>query len=334
VKFAVKAAAVAVGMLTAVLTAGCGAYAASAATVGAAGAPASNPPQVTVRTCAAYGVRAIEHHITVTRRPAQCRGLSQAEVNQAVATAVLRVAGSAPKAVRRRREAEAARYLDHLVTALPPGVSAVPAESPASAGGRDLAMSIAALIAWLVAASSGGYVLGSWMARGGTLRRGADSDGGSGRGGSGDADGASVGSPPIVIIGHFGLALSGLVVWVAYLVTGWSALAWAAVVVLLPVAGLGMATLFVGLPGRGPAAPAAAAASAASTASTGAGGVGGAGSIRADPGGTPATLVGTRGTGTVSVRTRLSPLIVAGHGALAVTTIVLVLLAALGAAAH
>ena len=321
-KFAVKAAAVAVGMLTAVLATGYGAYAASAATVGAVGAPASNPPQVTVRTCAAYGVRAIEHHITVIRKPAQCRGLSQAEVNQAVATAVLRVAGSAPKAVRRRREAEAARYLDHLVTALPPGVSAVPAESPAPAGGRDLAMSIAALIAWLVAASSGGYVLGSWMGRGGTLRRGAD---------SGDADGASVGAPPIVIIGHFGLALSGLVVWVAYLVTGWSALAWTAVVVLLPVAGLGMATLFVGLPGRGPAAPAAAAASAGIT---DAGGVGGAGSIRADPGGTPATLVGTRGTGTVSVQTRLSPLIVAGHGALAVTTIVLVLLAALGAAAH
>jgi hypothetical protein len=327
VKFAFKAAAVAVGVLTPVLAAGGGAYAASAATAGAAGAPASNPPQVTVRTCAAYGVRAIEHHITVTRRPAQCRGLSQAEVNQAVGTAVLRVAGSAPKAIRRRREAEAARYLDHLVTALPPGVSAVPAESSTSASGRDLAMSIAALIAWLVAASSGGYVLGSWIARGGTLRRGADS----GHEGSGDAGGASVGAPPIVIIGHFGLALSGLVVWVAYLVTGWSALAWAAVVVLLPVAGLGMATLFVGLPGRSPAAPVAAASSAGST---GAGGAGGAGSIRADPGGTPATLVGTRGTGTMPVRARLSPLIVAGHGALAVTTIVLVLLAALGAAAH
>lgn len=310
-KFATKTAAVAAGMLTAALATVGGAYAASAATVGSAGARAGHP-QVTVGTCTAFGIRAIEHHITVTRRPAQCRGLSQAEVNQAVATAVLRVGGSAPKAVRRRREAEAARYLDHLVTALPPGVSSVPDQSSASASGRDLPMSIAALIAWLVAAGAGGYVLYSWMSHGSRLRRGAGSSG---------AD--SVGVPPIVIIGHFSLALSGLAVWVAYLVTGWSALAWAAVVVLLPVAGLGMATLFVGLPGRrsGPVAETGSA--------EGAAGAGSAGTSAAQ-----VTLVGARGTGTVSVRARLSPLIVFGHGALAVTTMVLVLLAALGAAAH
>jgi hypothetical protein len=97
-------------------------------------------------------------------------------------------------------------------------------------------MSLAALIAWLVAAGSGGYVLGSWIARGGTLRR--------------RAPGTGTGSPPAMLFGHFGLALSGLVIWVAYLVTGWAALAWVAVAVLLPVAGLGMATLVTGLPGR------------------------------------------------------------------------------------
>jgi hypothetical protein len=316
VKFATKTAAVAAGMLTAALAAGCGGYAASAAsaaTVGAVGARAGHPAQVTERTCTAFGIRAIEHHILVTRRPAQCRGLSQAEVNQAVATAVLRVAGSAPKAVRRRREAEAARYLDHLVTALPPGVSSVPGQSPGSASGRDLPMSIAALIAWLVAASSGGYVLKSWLAHGGSLRRGVASSG---------ADSAGV--PPVVIIGHFSLALSGLAAWVAYLITGWSALAWAAVVVLLPVAGLGMSTLFVGLPGLRRAGPVAA---------TG-GAEGGTGAGNAGTSAAQATLVGARETGMVSVRARLSPLIVFGHGALAVTTMALVLLAALGAAAH
>jgi hypothetical protein len=312
VKFAAKTAAVAVGMLTVGLGAGCGGYAASAATVGPVGARAGHSAEVTERTCTAFGIRAIEHHITVTRRPAQCRGLSQAQVNQAVATAVLRVAGSGPKAVRRRREAEAARYLDHLVTALPPGISSVPGQSSASAGGRDLPMSIAALVAWLVAATSGGYVLKSWMAHGGTLRRGVASSG---------AD--SVGVPPIVIIGHFCMALSGLVVWVAYLITGWSALAWAAVAVLLPVAGLGMSTLFVGLPGR----------RAEAVAATG-GAEGGTGAGSAGTSAAQATLVGARETGTVSVQARLSPLIVFGHGALAVTTMALVLLAALGAAAH
>jgi hypothetical protein len=55
-----------------------------------------------------------------------------------------------------------------------------------------------------------------------------------------------------VIAGHFGLALGGLVIWAAYLVAGWAALAWTAVGVLLPVAGLGVATVSIGLPGRGP----------------------------------------------------------------------------------
>jgi hypothetical protein len=298
VKFATKTAAVAAGMFAVTLATGCGAYAATA----------GRTPQITVRTCAAFGVRAIEHHITVTRRPAQCRGLSQAEVNQAVATAVRRVAGSAPKAVRRRREGEEARYLEDLVTALPPGVSSVPGQSSASASGRDLPMSIAALIAWLVAAGSGGYVLKSWMAHGGTLRD------------AGSPGAENAGVPPIVIIGHFSLALSGLAVWVAYLITGWSALAWTAVLVLLPVAGLGMSTLFVGFPGR----------RVGLVAATGTGTEGGA---DAGSAGTT-TLVGGRDTGTVSVRARLSPLIVFGHGALAVTTMALVLLAALGAAAH
>jgi hypothetical protein len=274
VKLGIRTAALVGGTFIVLFAAGCG-------------APSGGAPKHTVQGCAAYGLHAIEHHITVTWKPVPCQGLSKAEVNQAVALAVVRAAGDGRKAIRRRREGEAAPYLDHLVSALPPGASAAPtgAQSSAANRGRDLPMGIAALIAWLVAAGSGAYVLGSWIARGGTLRR--------------PAHGAGIGSPPALLFGHFGLALSGLVFWVAYLATGWAALAWVAVAVLLPVAGLGMATLVNGLPAR-----------------------------RA------ATRQPSTGTGTVAARVRLAPLVVAAHGALAVATMILVLLAALGGAAN
>jgi hypothetical protein len=189
-------------------------------------------------------------------------------------------------------------------------------------------MGIAALIAWLVAAGSGAYVLGSWIARGGTLRR--------------PARGAGTGSPPALLFGHFGLALCGLVFWVAYLVTDWAALAWVAVAVLLPVAGLGINTLVIGLPARRTATPQ------DHSGETGLGGgdtaAGDAADIQlADAGaGTSGTTriatidassAGTGGAGTVAVPAWLAPLVVAAHGALAVTTMILVLLAALGGAA-
>ena len=41
------------------------------------------------------------------------------------------------------------------------------------------------------------------------------------------------------------MASAGLLVWVAYLATGWTVLAWLAVGVLVAVIGLGMATLTV-----------------------------------------------------------------------------------------
>jgi manganese efflux pump family protein len=338
VKLAIKIAAVAGGALTALAISGGGAHA-----TGVAGA-AGGASQGTVRACAAYGVHAIEHHITLTRKPAPCRGLSPAQVNQAVAIAVARFTGSVPKALRRKREAEAEPYLYRLVTPPPHAAGAPPITPSVSRTGRDLPMSIAALIAWLVTAGSGAYMLGSWIAHGGTLRRRPDS--------------ISTGSPPVVVFGHFGLALSGLAVWVAYLVAGSAPLAWVAVAVLLPVAGLGMATLAVGLPGRlRPAAgddPADAAdlgtgdqvdlrtgdqvdLGTASKATAGA-------ATQADGGATPPAVIagdvragraGTHGARGASARTGLPPpAVFVGHGVLAVTTMILVLLAALGAAAN
>jgi hypothetical protein len=195
-------------------------------------------------------------------------------------------------------------------------------------------MDIAALIAWLVTAAAGGYLLGGWLSHGGTLRSRV----------------GGTGSPPAVIIGHFGLALTGLVIWVVYLVVGWAALAWTAVGMLLLVAGLGMSALTIGLPGLPrlpglpnrpvPAVASSAATGAATTgaattgaATTGAAATGAAatGAAAADSAGTSAVAGGSDAV--ASVKRDLSPLIVVGHGAFAVTTMLLVLLAALGVGA-
>ena len=44
-------------------------------------------------------------------------------------------------------------------------------------------------------------------------------------------------------LSHAGLAIGGLTWWLSYLVSGQPAFAWLALCVLLPVAGLGIATL-------------------------------------------------------------------------------------------
>jgi hypothetical protein len=45
--------------------------------------------------------------------------------------------------------------------------------------------------------------------------------------------------------------MPGLAFWILYFITGWAGLAWAAVILLLPVAGLGMAVVTLGLPDPG-----------------------------------------------------------------------------------
>ena len=93
---------------------------------------------------------------------------------------------------------------------------------------------MAALIAWLLTAGSGAVLVGKRLARsrGNVLR----------------------GRLPAVLVCHLGLATGGLAVWTGYLLSGWAPLAWAALGILLPVAGLGMATLIATIPepGSGP----------------------------------------------------------------------------------
>lgn len=135
-------------------------------------------------------------------------------------------------------------------------------------------MDIAALIAWLVTASGGFYLIGVWVRGGGVPQQ---------------RTGATRFTPPL-IFGHPLLAASGLVVWIVYMLSDDSeVLAWTAFGLLVPVALLGFAMLFRWLGGR-------------STAS----------SERA-------------------AEQRLALPAVLAHGVLAVTTVVVVLLAALDA---
>lgn len=98
--------------------------------------------------------------------------------------------------------------------------------------------------------------------------------------------------PPPVIFGHFALAAAGLVVWIVYLFADSTVLAWIAFVLLVPVAALGFTMLARWIP-----------------------------TYRARS----ATAEGT------DVAERHFPVVVVGaHGVIAVVTVVLVLLAALG----
>jgi hypothetical protein len=86
-------------------------------------------------------------------------------------------------------------------------------------------MSVAALIAWIITAGSGSYLLASWLTSGGSFRR--------------RPRGAA--APPAAIVTHFGLAAAGLTLWVVYLIVGRAVLAWTAFALLVPVAGWALA---------------------------------------------------------------------------------------------
>ena len=100
-------------------------------------------------------------------------------------------------------------------------------------------MAIAALITWLIAGSAGLYMFRTWLSRGG--RRHERSRAG--------------GLPPAVIFTHLSLGALGLVAWVSYVSTGWVALAWTAVGLLMPGIGLGICTVTIWTPFPGGARP-------------------------------------------------------------------------------
>jgi hypothetical protein len=60
------------------------------------------------------------------------------------------------------------------------------------------------------------------------------------RGGPRQAQAGASRFPPALIFGHFALAATGLVIWIIYVLTDTEALAWVALVLLLVVATLGL----------------------------------------------------------------------------------------------
>ena len=231
-KVMTRAATVAGGALAVLLCAGFG---------GSGSQPAV--PGGSVQACTAFGVRAIEHHLTVTAVPPACRGLSRSQVNFAMGRAIYEVAGAGRhKAAWRRRAAVTGARLAKLITSLPQPAGPPPGTSTRAAPGQRpdrVPLGLATLAAWLVAAATGGYILARRVIRGGRPRRGP------GRGGA----------VATVAFGHAGLAATGLLVWVSFLVSGLTGLAWVAACLLLPVTGLGMATITLWSPGPRPGPP-------------------------------------------------------------------------------
>ncbi|WP_242906693.1 hypothetical protein [Actinomadura terrae] len=93
-------------------------------------------------------------------------------------------------------------------------------------------MEFAALTAWVLAATVGGYLLVVWMANGGRSTK-------------------VTRFPILVLVGHPTVALAGLAVWIAYLFTGAAWCAWSAFAALLVVAFQGFMLFTRWLVGRG-----------------------------------------------------------------------------------
>jgi hypothetical protein len=105
----------------------------------------------------------------------------------------------------------------------PPAVTTQPSRLPSHA-----ALSLAALIAWLVTVGLGVSMMARWITR---IRR------------PGPRPRRERG--PALNFTHFGLALTGLLAWISYLATGLAGLAWAGCGLLLAAASLGTTLVFL-----------------------------------------------------------------------------------------
>ncbi len=213
--------AVAVALLGGIACAGCSAQ-------------TSPPPAASVQSCIQFGISAIEHHVMVRTLPPACRGLSRAQVNFAVGSAVRSVAGRVPgKARERARAARIAPLLGDLVKQVPPSRPAAPAAPPAASQISRGTLRLLALGFWVLTVGIGTWMLSRWFTRRMLRRLGR---------GSGDPETLS----PAVALGHFSLAVTGLLAWIGYVVSGVSIVGWIAGAMLLPTAGIGMALVTLG----------------------------------------------------------------------------------------
>jgi hypothetical protein len=168
-------------------------------------------------------------------------------------------------------------------------------------------MAIAAMIAWVLTASIGAYMLRTWVTRGGLRRQRA----------------TGVGVPPAVVFGHASAALTGLLIWLGFIDTGLDLLAWLGVTLVAGAIALGICTVTLWTPYPVAAPPAAAPAVAPEPA----------------PPAEPGTVTDEMIAGLLAdpfpasrrPRLRLVPLIPVAHGFGALTTFMLAVLAAISA---
>jgi len=198
-------------------------------TAGCSGQPGT--AEASVESCTQFGIAAIEHHVTVTSLPPACQGLTGTQINSAVGTA-LRSAGAGvrTKALRRQSIVKASRYLVHMFVAVPAQRGEPPVAASATAGWISrTTLGLIALCTWLTTVA-----LGLAMMIRGILRRRAH-----------HPPASRLRRPPALNFAHLGLALASLLIWVAYLATGMTALAWTASGLLTLVIGLGMSLVFL-----------------------------------------------------------------------------------------
>ena len=93
-------------------------------------------------------------------------------------------------------------------------------------------LGLAALSTWLFDVVSGLFMLGTWIARGGLHRERTTGDR----------------LAPRVVLGHFSIASTGLLLWTSFLVTRRVYLAWLAVGLLMLAIGLGISTVTLWTP--------------------------------------------------------------------------------------
>jgi manganese efflux pump family protein len=245
-------------------------------------APSTIQQSATAQGCYKFAVTALRHRVVVRHIPPACAGLGAQQVNLVIARAIRTVVGPLHKAAARREAAADSRYLGSLIRPV-----RVPPAAAVSAGSRTtsatLSLRLAALAAWVAAATAGAYLLAGLLAGNGRRRRLR-----------------IAAMPPWVILGHAGLAVAGLCIWIAYTITSATALAWTDVGLTWVIAGLGMATLLAAIPEQ------------------------------RDSGSVQAAAEAT-GSGTAPFPSRAPVITIALHGALATLTILLVLLAAVGA---
>lgn len=91
-------------------------------------------------------------------------------------------------------------------------------------------MDIAALVCWVIAALGGFVLLAKWITGGGAKA------------------GSTSRLPAPVVFGHLVLAAVGLVLWIIYVITDTSALAWVSFILLIVVALLGFTMVARWLP--------------------------------------------------------------------------------------